>query len=104
MIKSIFYLITCILTIKERKLILEEISQSPYVNIDESLTEALYKNIIEQSKNPENKDLKEIYNRLTENNRFNESGKINNAVNNSVSNITNIQSDNDLSNNNLFNF
>lgn len=74
-VKTILFAITSILTIKERKLILKEIQQSPYLNIDENLTEALYKNIIEQGKHPDDNNLKEAYNRLINMSKENEDSK-----------------------------
>jgi hypothetical protein len=67
--KSSFYLITAILTLFERKKLVEEIDSSPLSCIDECLTEDLYKNIISQSKNPDDHQLIEEYKRLTINNR-----------------------------------
>jgi len=60
-------LLSFILTICERKNLLKEIDTAPLTFIDESLTEELYQNIINQSKNPNNKNFIAEFNRLNEN-------------------------------------
>lgn len=79
--KSLFYILTCCLTIKERNLVLKEINHSPLLNIDETLTEDLYKNIIEQSQNPKDSELIKTYKRLTVNSKIiNESNKTSSTI------------------------
>jgi len=82
--KTLFYFITSILSLIERNKILCEVRHSPYSNIDETLTESLYKNIIEQSKNPGDKSLREAYKRMTINSKINI-----NTINSTSSNILN---------------
>ena len=62
--KTILFAITSFFTVKERNLILKEIEQSPLIAINENLTEALYSNIIEQGKHPEDPSLLEAYLKL----------------------------------------
>lgn len=64
--KTSLYLFTSILILRERSMIQQEIEQSPLTNIDQNLTEALYMNIIEQGKNPSNKQLKAAYIKLVQ--------------------------------------
>jgi hypothetical protein len=64
-VKAALYLCSCVLTYFERKKIIQEIASSPLVDIDETLTEDLYKNIISQSKDPDNHALQDEYRRLT---------------------------------------
>ena len=64
-IKSVFYLVSALLTILERSALVIEIKASPFSCIDESLTEELYNNILRQSKNPEDESLISEYKRLT---------------------------------------
>lgn len=63
--RTILYLINIVLTLWERKIIYTEIKTSPLSIIDESLTEDLYNNIIQQGKNPDDNELKNEYRRLT---------------------------------------
>lgn len=70
-LKTILYLFTAILTLIERKNLKDEIKLSPLTVIDESLTEELYKNIILQSKNPDDIKLLVEYRRLTESLKLN---------------------------------
>ncbi len=63
--KTVLFAITSFFTMKERNLILKEIDQSPFIVVNENLTEALYKNIIEQGKHPEDPKLLETYLKLT---------------------------------------
>lgn len=65
--KTIMYFLTAFITIYERSQLLKEIKLSPLSIIDETLTEDLYKNIISQSKDPDNPKLKEEYKILKEN-------------------------------------
>jgi hypothetical protein len=64
--KSALYTLTAILTIFERRAIRREIKDSPLLEIDENLTEEIYKNILQQSKNPNDHDLLQTYRQLVE--------------------------------------
>lgn len=64
-IKSFLYVITGIFTIVERKSLIREVGSAPLSVVDESLTEDLYQNIIQQSKHPNDEKLISEYNRLT---------------------------------------
>ena len=68
-VKSFLYLATGIITIYERKKLLREIKNSPLLLIDDSLTEEIYQNIIQQSKFPDNPVLIEEYRRLLDSRR-----------------------------------
>jgi hypothetical protein len=62
--KSFMYAITAILTICDRRKLNREVKNSPLLGIDDNLTEEIYQNIIQQSKNPDNPELIEEYKRL----------------------------------------
>jgi hypothetical protein len=83
--KTVLFAITSFITMKERNLILKEIDQSPYSVVNENLTEALYKNIIEQGKHPEDPNLFEAYLKLSNPSNSNEDSKnlSRNAINKS---------------------
>jgi hypothetical protein len=74
-IKSGFYFSSAFVTIYQRKMILKELNQSPLACIDETLTEEIYKNIIDQSKNPDDNTLKTEYKRLTINRKISQRSK-----------------------------
>jgi predicted DNA-binding WGR domain protein len=59
------YLLTAIITCRERTIMTNEIEASPLISVDENLTEELYKNIIQQCKNPEDNELVIQYNRIS---------------------------------------
>ena len=61
-------LILVILTIIERNDIFFEFNTSPLSQVNEKITEALYKNIISQSQNPEDQGLVNEYLRLSKTN------------------------------------
>jgi hypothetical protein len=63
--KIAIYLITTIITCRERKILTTEIEASPLINVDETLTEELYKNILQQSKNPEDNELVKQYRKIS---------------------------------------
>ena len=63
--KTSLYLLSAILTVIERRNLLQEVNASPLTAIDESLTEELYQNIIQQSKHPNDDKLLEEFKRLT---------------------------------------
>jgi len=63
-IKTLLYLSTGITTLIERRKLVEEIRISPLNCIDESLTEELYKNIINQCKKPNDSYLLNEYKRM----------------------------------------
>jgi hypothetical protein len=48
----------------DRRKLIREIKNSPLLVIDDSLTEDIYKNIIQQSQHPDNPELVEEYKRL----------------------------------------
>jgi hypothetical protein len=64
-IKSFLYIMSGIFTIVERKNLMREIGSAPLSIVDESLTEDLYQNIIQQSKHPNDPKLIADYKRLT---------------------------------------
>jgi hypothetical protein len=64
--KSFFYIATAGLTIYERKRLMRNVKRSPLLEIDDTLTEDIYNNIIQQSKNPDNPVLMEEYKRLVD--------------------------------------
>jgi hypothetical protein len=65
-VKCIFYLASSVITWIERRKIMKEINDSPFnIVVDEEFTEQMYKNIIDHSLNPLNKDAKEEFNRYT---------------------------------------
>jgi hypothetical protein len=64
-VKCIFYLVSSVVTWIERKKIMKEINDSPFNIVDEEFTEQMYKNIIDHSLNPLNKNAKEEFNRYT---------------------------------------
>ena len=83
--KSFLYGITAVLTIYERRKLIREIKNSPLLGIDDSLTEDIYKNIIQQSQHPDNPELVEEYKRLVTARRNTGSAVMNestNAINN----------------------
>ncbi len=63
-VKSFFYITTSFISIYERRKLKRELKNSPLLEIDDNLTEEIYKNIIQQSKNPDNLELIEEYKRL----------------------------------------
>ena len=54
-----FCILHSVLCIAERQMIIKEIIDSPLNYVDENMTEDIYKNILSQSLNPEDKRLKE---------------------------------------------
>ena len=54
-----FCILHSVLCIAERQMIIKEIINSPLNYVDENMTEDIYKNILSQSLNPEDKRLKE---------------------------------------------
>ncbi len=64
-IKISLYLITLIFTCQEKKFLTEEIESSPLIEVDENLTEELYKNILQQSQNPEDNKLIEQFRKIS---------------------------------------
>jgi FlaA1/EpsC-like NDP-sugar epimerase len=63
--KTALYFLAIFMTHKERRKILQQINESPYNIVDEEFTEQMYKNIIDHSINPKNKDVKEEFYRYT---------------------------------------
>jgi hypothetical protein len=63
--KISLYLITLVFTCQEKKYLTEEIQASPLTSVDENLTEELYKNILQQSKNPEDNNLIEQFQKIS---------------------------------------
>jgi hypothetical protein len=68
--KSFLYLFTAVLTILERRKLNIEINQSPLLDVDDTLTEDIYRNIIEQSKNPGDPELLDEYKKICEKRRM----------------------------------
>ena len=64
-IKISLYLITLIFTCQEKKFLTDEIESSPLIVVDENLTEELYKNILQQSQNPEDNKLIEQFRKIS---------------------------------------
>lgn len=60
-IQVFFCLLNLILSIIERAKLIQEIKESPLNYVDENITEDMYKNILSQSLNPENAELKENF-------------------------------------------
>jgi len=58
-------LITLIFTCQEKKFLTDEIESSPLIVVDENLTEELYKNILQQSQNPEDNKLIEQFRKIS---------------------------------------
>lgn len=65
LVKSVLYLISGLITIRERNELLKEMKASPLLRIDESLSAEIYQNILMQSKNPDDPELAHEYRRLT---------------------------------------
>jgi hypothetical protein len=63
--KSFMFLLTTFITISERNKLMKEINTTLYSVVDESLTQDLYNNIIEQSKHPNDYKLYAEFKRLT---------------------------------------
>ena len=63
--KSVFYLSAIFITLKERRNLVQEIEESPYKMVDEEFTEEMYKNIMDHSINPGNKNAKEEFSKNT---------------------------------------
>ena len=63
--KSVLYFFSCIFTAVERKNLIKEVDSAPLSIVDESLTEELYQNIIQQSKYPNDEKLIADYQRIT---------------------------------------
>jgi hypothetical protein len=61
-IKFVFYIIILIFVFILRRDIIKQEEQSPLISIDHFLNEALYKNIIQQSQNPDDQNLHKEYN------------------------------------------
>jgi hypothetical protein len=59
------FIMTTFITISERNKLIKEINTSLYSVVDETLTQDLYKNIIEQSKHPNDYKLYAEFKRLT---------------------------------------
>jgi hypothetical protein len=92
--KSFFYLATAILTIYERNRLMKNIKNSPLCDIDDTLTEDIYNNIIQQCKNPDNHILLEEYKKLVIDKKrcsLNDSQKSSGLTNNpdSINNVVN---------------
>ena len=81
LVKTFFYLATILITITERNSLQKEIKESPYKMVDDEFTEEMYKNIIDHSLNPMNKDVKEEFSRLTSNNREKDKNRGNQSLN-----------------------
>ena len=64
---SSLYLITAVLVLVERNRIKTDIQNSPLLYIDDTLTEEIYNNIIQQGKSPGDTLLVLEYNRLKTN-------------------------------------
>jgi hypothetical protein len=81
--KSFLYMISSLLTIFERRKMKREIKNSLLLVIDDNLTEEIYQNIIQQSKNPDNPELVEEYKRLISMKRItpNSSAVMNESIN-----------------------
>jgi len=79
--KTIMYIFSGILTFNERNKLIKEMEFSPLTNIDENLNEELYKNIIKQSKNPDDPELLKEYKRLSLNKKLYKIREISNASN-----------------------
>jgi hypothetical protein len=75
------YIFSGILTFNERNKLIKEMEFSPLTNIDENLNEELYKNIIKQSKNPDDPELLKEYKRLSLNKKLYKIREISNASN-----------------------
>jgi hypothetical protein len=67
--KSFLYLLSAILTILQRRRLMRALQNSPLLEIDDTLTEEIYRNIIQQSKNPDNPILLEEYKKLVDDRR-----------------------------------
>jgi len=52
LVKSIFYLFSFIMVCYVRRIIIRDYESSPLLNVDDSLTEELYNDIIRKSKEP----------------------------------------------------
>ena len=83
-------IITIALTIIERHSLLKQLSNTPLSQIDDKLSEELYKNILSQSINPNDKKLEEEYVRLSIKQREN--------INSANSSQDNIEQRNDANN------
>ena len=83
-------IITIALTIIERHSLLKQLSNTPLSQIDDKLSEELYKNILSQSINPNDKKLEEEYVRLSIKHREN--------INSANSSQDNIEQRNDANN------
>jgi len=63
-IKSVLYFLSFILTLLERKRIMNEIKGTIYNYIDNNINEDIFNNIIDQCKQPHNNDLKQKFTSL----------------------------------------
>lgn len=70
-VKSLFYILTAVGVNSERKILIDEIENAPLMRVDETLNNDLYKNILEQSKYPDDHSLVLEYKRLTISNKSN---------------------------------
>lgn len=66
MFKIILYLLTTVITCREIRILTSEIEASPLFIVDENMTEELYKNILQQSKNPDDNELVQQYHKISE--------------------------------------
>lgn len=90
LIRSFLYFVTAILTILERKVLIKELNESPFLNINETLNEELYKNILLLGKNPDDQGLVNEYRRLTLQSNKNRSEKIDDSGASSCNNKSSI--------------
>ena len=89
-VSSFSTILTIVLTIIERYSLIKQLSTTPLSQIDDKLSEELYKNILSQSINPNDKKLEEEYVRLSSKHREN--------INSANSSQDNIEQRNDANN------
>ena len=89
-VSSFSTILTIVLTIIERYSLIKQLSTTPLSQIDDKLSEELYKNILSQSINPNDKKLEEEYVRLSLKHREN--------INSANSSQDNIEQRNDANN------
>jgi hypothetical protein len=101
--KSFLYVLSAILTILQRRKLMRALEDSPLLDIDDTLTEEIYRNIIQQSKHPDNPILLQEYKKLIEERRKMTQIKTANSQETSSLNLTknlesiNYNKDSDLS-------
>jgi hypothetical protein len=100
-IRSFLYLLSGIITILERRMLIRELHESPLLNIDETLNEELYKNILLQSKNPDDEGLVKEYRRLTLQTLKNKSDKVDDSSASSLNKSSSINNPNNFNSNSL---